>query len=330
MGIIARVDNLIKEKRGRVFGIVDIYYRKKEYRKRAGEDRYSKIILDLYEACVSKKEEDVNELKEMLAQPDLLVLPRVAISLSNRCSLRCRDCNNLIPYAAEKYDRPVAEQIKDLEKLLKVADRICNVELIGGEPFLYRNLPDVLAFVLKSSQIDQVEITTNGTIMPSEELIRLLRNDKLVVVFSDYGNINKKSEIIREKLISAGIQVTNLRNDKWYNAGGMEKRGKSIERIRYEFAMCECKDVCRTLYRGKLYVCGRAPILHELGKLSSHIDFLELDKLPEDKTGAKRIIKRFFCNKYAESCDFCDYASDSVKYVPSGIQLERRKGNYEN
>lgn len=317
------------DKNGGVFGAFDVWNRRKQYCKRPeAKESYMQHIITMYAACIERtsmekkdKEKAVEQLKEELNQTDYLALPRVVISLSNRCTLRCRDCNALIPYAKEKYDRPVVQQIEDIKKLLKVTDRICNIELIGGEPFLYKDLADVLSFCLESSKIDWLEITTNGTLMPSEQIMSLMKNDKCFVIFSDYGDVNKKSKKIQDKLIREGIHVINLANYRWYNAGGMEKRGKSMKRIRYEFAMCDCKDVCRTLYRGKLYVCGRAPILHETGKISSNDDFLDLDSLPKDLGKAKRMMKEFFMNDSAQSCDFCDYASDSVQYVSSGIQL---------
>ena len=329
MGVLGFINEMTLKYRGGVYGAVDVMYRREKYRKRPNaSDRYLQTVIGAYECCAERSK--INEKEKMFAikqitqevgRDDFLVLPRVVISLTNRCSLRCRDCNALIPCVKEKYDRPVIDQIKDIEKLLEVADRICSLELIGGEPFLYQRIDTIIEFCLKSPKIDQLEITTNGTIMPSEQVMDRIRNDKCFVIFSDYGDINKKSGEIQKKLISEGIHVIDLKNDKWYNAGGVAKRGKSIKRIRYEFTMCDCKDVCRTLYKGKLYVCGRAPILHELKKISNDTDFLDLDDLSKNTIEAKKQLKIYFMSDIAESCDFCDYSSDRVRYVPSGIQL---------
>lgn len=329
MGIMTVVNNMTKNFRGGVFGIFDIHQRRKQYRKRPdATESYFKMVTGYYESCLQRinigqvnKEEAIRKLQEDLKREDFLVLPRVVISLTNRCSLRCRDCNALIPYAKEKYDRPILEQIRDIERLLEVVDRICCVELIGGEPFLYKNIGSILEYCLKSPKIDQVEITTNGTIMPSEQLIELMKNEKCFVMFSDYGEINEKSKEIVNQLRHVCGCVIDLQNRMWYDSGDMKKRGKSKRRIRYEFFMCDCKNVCRTLYKGKLYICGRAPILHEIGKATSQTDFLDLNELSDNLIEAKKAIKDFFMSEVAEACDYCDYASDWVKYVPSGVQL---------
>lgn len=329
MGIVGFINEMTLRYGGGVYGAADILYRREKYRKRPNaSDRYLQTVIGAYESCagrskISEKEKTraIKQLRQEAGRDDFLVLPRVVISLTNRCSLRCRDCNALIPCAIEKYDRPVIDQLKDIEKLLDVADRICSVELIGGEPFLYQRLDTIIEVCLESPKIDQLEITTNGTIMPSKEVMERIKNDKCFVIFSDYGDVNKKSSEIQNKLIGEGIHVIDLKNDKWYNAGGIEKRGKSINRIRYEFTMCDCKDVCRTLYKGKLYVCGRAPILHELGKISNNTDFFDLDELSKNTVQAKKQLKNYFMSDIAESCDFCDYSSDRVRYVSSGIQL---------
>lgn len=61
--------------------------------------------------------------------------------------------------------------------------------------------------------------------------------------------------------------------------------------------------------------------MHELGRILNNTDFWDLSVLPKNKIEAKKSIKSFYFGEIAESCDFCDYASDYVGHVPSGIQF---------
>ncbi len=67
-------------------------------------------------------------------------------------------------------------------------------------------------------------------------------------------------------------------------------------------------------------MCGRAPILDELGLLTEDNSFLDIREMNCEKGLGKREIYNFFGNDYAECCDFCDVSSDSSLWIESGIQ----------
>ncbi len=97
-----------------------------------------------------------------------------------------------MPYCKEKFTIDVKEQINDLKKLLFYVDGIINVEVIGGEPFVYNQLPELLLYLLGESKVKFVEITSNGTILPSTNILNLLKNSKVCILLSDYGKVNGK------------------------------------------------------------------------------------------------------------------------------------------
>lgn len=317
----------------RVFTIWDIIKRRIKYCKShfvsPSDILLERTILE-YKSVLSRSgysagrvEKEASNLKKQLSDSNCLLLPRLVISVTNKCTLRCRDCNDLMPYVKERYDMPIEKQLEDIDKVFSYVDGIIKVELIGGEPFLYRDLPIIINKLL-SKKINQIEITTNGTLMPSDELIRLLKDKRIFVQISDYGEINsKRSQELYKRLKVEKVNVANLKNTRWFSSGNIKKRFKSRARLKYEYACCDAKEVCRVLYRSKIYVCGRGPVLHELGYLKNKTSFLELSDLSPDKDRGRQEIKRFLLNKYAECCDFCDYASDKLTYVKAGIQVKK-------
>lgn len=262
----------------------------------------------------------INEVKK-----NKLIISRIAVSVTNQCSLKCRDCNNLMPYCKEKFTIDVEEQIHDLEKLLYHVDEIINVEIIGGEPFVYKQLPELLKWTCNEPKIKFIEITTNGTIVPSNEIMELLTHPKVCVLFSDYGKVNTdKIKRTYQYLAENNVCVQNLKNRRWIQGGGITKRRKSKLRLKYEYFHCFGRRDCRTLYKGKLYVCGRAPVLDELGLLTDESSFIDVRNMDFHRDIGRKKIIAFFNNTYAEACGYCDISSDFSCWIESGIQVKRR------
>lgn len=289
---------------------------------------YEQQAISEYERCQQqRKRKNSAELGRMVWEiknkknDGKFYISRIAVSVTNQCSLKCRDCNNLMPYCKEKFIIDVEEQIRDLKKLLYYVDGIINVEVIGGEPFVYRQLPELLKYLCNEPKIKFIEITSNGTIVPPEEVLSWLANPKVCVLLSDYGKIN--SEKVRrtyQYLRENNICVQNLKNRKWILGGGIDKRKKSRMRMKYEYFHCFARKDCRTLYRGRLYVCGRAPILDELGLLTDKSSFLDIREINVRNKIGKKLVYRFFENDYAECCSYCDCSSDFSYWIESGIQ----------
>lgn len=249
------------------------------------------------------------------------IISRIAVSVTNQCSLKCRDCNNLMPYCKEKFAIDVEEQIRDLEKLLYYVDGIINVEVIGGEPFVYRQLPKLLQYLCDMPKIKFIEVTSNGTILPSSEVLELLKNPKICVLLSDYGKVNsERAHGTYQYLKQNQVCVQNLKNREWIQGGNLERRKKSRSQLKYEYFHCFARKDCRTLYKGKLYVCGRAPVLDELGLLTDSSSFVDIRKMNANRTIGQKVLQKFFKNDYAESCAYCDCSSDFSYWIASGVQ----------
>ena len=61
-----------------------------------------------------------------------MVLPRLVVELTNRCTLRCRHCNNLMPFVKKPWDAEPEQVVEDLHRVLGAVDGIVKVELLGG------------------------------------------------------------------------------------------------------------------------------------------------------------------------------------------------------
>jgi radical SAM protein with 4Fe4S-binding SPASM domain len=131
---------------------------------------------------------DRSELDEIIrlidAQPKSFLSAPAEINLYTtlRCNINCEFCY-LSPETRRTYGPPRME-LAVLDALLRdaVQERVFSINFLGGEPFVdarsmehaLTRFGDGLAFV----------VTTNGTIRPSPEMLKLLRQDTVTVQFS--------------------------------------------------------------------------------------------------------------------------------------------------
>ncbi len=317
------------KKSERIYGWQKIAKRYLDYMnfviKRNDPFDFNKQVMKEYENCQRQRNYvnpvELRKISREITSENGCFIPRIAVSVTNQCTLKCKDCNNLMPYCKERFIIDVEEQIRDIKKILSYADAIINVEIIGGEPFIYKQLPELLKYVCNEEKIRFIEITTNGTILPSKEVMGLLANSKICVLISDYGKVNSERAKKTYKYLSKNrVCVRYLNNTKWIMSGGIEKRNKTRVKMKYEYFQCPARKDCRTLYKGKLYVCGRAPVLDELGVLENKSSYLDIRNMVMKEMRGKRKLQRFYLNSFAECCDYCDYASDKVCWIKSGIQ----------
>ena len=69
-----------------------------------------------------------------------IFMPSLEVFITERCTLRCRDCSHLIPEYKAPKNYEMKEIINVLENVLKVVDKISDLIILGGEPVLHMEL----------------------------------------------------------------------------------------------------------------------------------------------------------------------------------------------
>ena len=103
----------------------------------------------------------------------------VYLEITTVCTLACKLCIAKIPYYTSHEHVELKYVKKDIEKLFEVYDYVENLDISGGEPLLYPNLELVLEEALKyKDKWGRVRIITNGTVIPSEAVINVMKTLK--------------------------------------------------------------------------------------------------------------------------------------------------------
>lgn len=252
---------------------------------------------------------------------NFLYIYHVELPVTQKCNLRCKKCVFMMPYFEHPVDFNVEDCIKYMRKLFEAVDAIQIFRILGGEPFLYKDLAPIISEAVSCSKVKTVEIVTNGTIVPNENLISVLQNPKLKIQISDYGELSRNKEKIKDLCKKNNIACVIRGSDEknWFDAGDLHFRGRSQKELKKQFK--KCGEICRSLHDGKLYFCPRASFGTKLGIPnieSEYVDFCE----DSDTKYLRDEIYLYNQKKYLLACNYCDEGTNKYKPIPVAEQLK--------
>ena len=254
-----------------------------------------------------------------------VIVPSISLFITSRCTLRCKDCSNMIPYYESPYDANLDEMKRYILNFLEGVDVLYRATIIGGEPFLFNELGSLLEFLISQKKVRQIKVVTNGTLLPRKEWLNLLKNKKVRVVISNYGKYSFKLteciNILNENSVKTIIKQEDLR---WISLGDVYYHGYTHNQLKNLYNHCPMRR-CKLFIGGKLYVCGRSAASDDLGLIPStnnNRTVESIDLTNSDPSRIRRDIRRIFNVKYLTSCNYCDGTMGVNKYVSPAIQYK--------
>ncbi|STA73334.1 radical SAM domain protein protein [Campylobacter lari] len=263
-------------------------------------------------------------------------IPYLELVLTTRCTLRCESCNNLMQYfsPSNQYTCTLEGIIESLDLLLSKVDSIARVRIIGGEPLLFKDLPQLIDYLDAQKKILTFDILTNATIDFKEDLILRFKKSKKArkISISDYRKspnlkIPLKQESILSKLKQNNIAFSYNTIDYWYDIDKIYKRGRSKEDIIKNYYNCQMSCVSlmtseglenkQLAPKGAIFVCPISSSLSRLKGLEEfNGDFLNL-------VDSKERFFEFYSQDFYKSCDYCRDFSQPIKKIPIAIQTDK-------
>lgn len=259
--------------------------------------------------------------------PEKLFMRSVDIIITERCSLKCKDCSNLMQYYVKPSDCSTDDIMKTIDQFLVVVDEVNEFRVIGGEPFMNKEWPRIIKKLNGEEKVRKVVIYTNGTIAPSVDNLDCLKGSKVLVLVTDYGklsnNILKMSELFDRNGIAYYVQKAH----GWTSCSSITPHTRTAEAQRKLFEEC-CARNTYTLSDGGLFRCpfsANAARLHAIPDLKGDhvaLDFKHGTK--NDLRLKKRQIRAFIYDKsYLDSCDFCNGRVFGASEIIPAIQTEQ-------
>ncbi len=255
------------------------------------------------------------------------------ISLTERCSLKCKKCAHGC-YAVDnkkETDLTLDQVYKSADSFFAKVDFIQEFVLIGGEPLLYMRLPEVIEYIGKRyrKSIGIFSITTNGTIIPNQEVLKKCREYNVIFHISNYGGSIPKLrgtyvkliEILEEEMVN---YTFGKEESEWMDYGFdyVNRNAKKDELIE---VFDKCKTPCREIRENRFYFCVMARSVAENMEFNvGKEDYLDLDSLKGEQ-GKKEFLEfnlGYSEKGYLDMCNYC-HGADSRNYpIPAAEQEE--------
>lgn len=263
---------------------------------------------------------------------DVIYIPLTQISLTERCTLRCRKCAhacNLVP--KNKKDLSLDDAKKSADYFFKYVDFVGEFVLIGGEPFLYNELRAIAEYVgcHYRKQIGIFSITTNGTLMPNDDVITACKNFDIMIRVSNYSNalpfLKEKIQAFKKKMDDNGVEcIVSKENGTWMDYG-FDYVNRKASPHQLEKIFDDCCTPCHEVRGNRFYYCVMArSVAENMDKSVGDDDFFDLAK-KSDKLGRIYFFEYsmgYSDKGYLDMCNYC-YGADAINYpIPKAEQME--------
>ena len=262
----------------------------------------------------------VYESKVHIFQTDIMV--------TERCNLNCSFCNMFIPHYESPKHKSLETIISDVDSYFKIVDYVSIFHLVGGEPFLHPQMYDIIKYILDNyqSKIDKFIITTNGTALPKDNIIELLKSNDIILSISNYTD---KLELLKGKFDRVTKTYKDnrikhyIRNEIEWNDFGDLRIKKNMSEAELIEHFDNCTAPFRGLDNGKFYYChlNTSAVLTKLFPLNEN-DFVEMGSISKED-----LLKFDMGNTklgYVTFCDNCNGCNTQIKvpvsYEHQGIR----------
>lgn len=158
------------------------------------------------EQCYREEEQGIESMRQesirKYGMVDDIEIQALHIQFDNLCNLKCRMCTSVSSHLLyeseiELYGSSINWEkysTTDRYKEIDISD-LNEVRLHGGEPFLSRRVEDFFQMLEEKKQIEKISVITptNGTIKPSNKLLKTLLKTKSLSIWISidaYGKLN--------------------------------------------------------------------------------------------------------------------------------------------
>lgn len=259
---------------------------------------------------------------------DMTFFTSESILCSTVCNLNCRDCLNFTPYLKTAVTDDLDSLKKDVDLFFRAVDLVYRFQVTGGEPLLYKDLIPFITYIRQNygEKILRLEMVTNGTIVPSDEICQSLLELNVFVFLDDYRlsvpNSSAAYKEVRSKMDKYGIRYQDNYVEKWiimFPAG--ENCAKGMDNFPEKFAACH--NPWSTLRHGKISACNYGAYAAKAGICEDEPDeYFDLQSYTPDRRKELIEFRTGFTNRgYVNFCKECGgWTSINHNYSWSAIQ----------
>lgn len=264
-------------------------------------------------------------------------LSDITYQITERCSLRCKNCNSFIPKITNPQNIPFDITMKNFEQFFQYVDNVNVLGIVGGDAMMhpeFAQIIDELGRRYYPNKASHIEVYCNAVIIPSIETLQILKKYDVFYRFSDYRPYTEGRQKIEEiiaLLEKYGIRYDHVKFEKWCDCGYPQmSNGICGEKDLTEFFdSCDRKS-CHILVDGYVINCGMARSADKINYCNlDSTDIFDISYYDE----SKRIELIEYMLGYSEKgylnyCRMCNGSYNvNTKLIEAGEQLGTKNEN---
>lgn len=171
------------------------------------------------------------------------LIERLLFVITEKCTLKCENCDAYIPYHCHPKQSSYEEVIENYNTIVDVCGYVDSVDLLGGEPLLHKDLSKIVEYLINDSRCGRVTIISNGTLLPDDRTIELLKNKKCIFRISNYGHYSRQMNNLLEvfKLNKIAYEITNYQY--WDAVPKISETKETEKELNEKFATCTANSL---------------------------------------------------------------------------------------
>jgi len=264
--------------------------------------------------------------RELQIDAKPLDIKYIEIAITERCSMKCIDCANLMQYYVNPKHNDLDLLFKSMDRLMECVDVVNEVRVLGGEPFVNKDIYKIVSKLVSYDKLKNVVIYTNATIVPKDEKLSCFKNNKVKFDITNYGQLSRNHDKMIEVLETNNIKYVTHVATTWTDSGRIEYREKTEDELSDMFMNCCVSDGLNIL-NGKLYICPFSANAHNLDAIPFNSDdVIDLANENEDIATLKTKLAHFYTKRdrknYLTACTYCKGRAYNTPKIKAGIQTK--------
>lgn len=260
--------------------------------------------------------------EDVFRNPECVYISSVDATVTSRCSLKCKDCSNLMQYYNNPENYDINKLIESINLLLSKIDMLGDLRILGGEPFVNKEFVRLVECFKNNSKIKKISVYSNATIFPDDSILDILKTSGVLLVFSDYGELSSKLNVWKKWCRDNQIGFFVEKTEWWQDCGKLERHDYSFHELLDIYSNCECRSV-PTIINNKLYPCQYSANADNLGamyKNEAEKDYIEINS----GLNGNDIFDFLYNRQYLEGCRYCNGRNSKRAKIQAHVQTNKQ------
>lgn len=260
---------------------------------------------------------------------------KIDVHVVEHCNLNCKGCSHYSSVAQPEF-LDLKEYEKALPHLARIEKSMGEIQLLGGEPLLHPQLPELIRLTRSYLPHTQINVLSNGILFENEEkfnekkdFIETCRSNGVLIKITKYPGVNY--EAVEKNLRRAGIKfiiISDKGPDSTWGKFPLYKDGyKHISNKLKFLKLTRCMSFnCLQLVGTKIYPCCHAAYVRHLNKyFNLNFELEEGDAVDISKIKGSFPVRRLLFMS-TPFCKYCGEGYESSRWSKTERKIEEWMG----